>query len=191
MLAAGRATRFGAGPGESKVLAELAGKPLVRNVAVLALASQAVTTIVVTGQAAERVAAVLADLPVALVHNPDYASGMASSLKVGIAALSPDIDGALILLADMPRVAVVTLDALIATFVATEPAPAAVAPVHAGHEGNPALLGRDLFSDVARLEGDAGARRLFAGRSIIACPVDDPGILFDIDTRDALRELEG
>ena len=55
------------------------------------------------------------------------------------------------------------------------------------------LLGRALFSEVARLEGDAGARKLLAGhgRTILPCLVDDPGIELDIDTQDALRDLGG
>ncbi len=193
VLAAGRASRFGAGPDESKILAMLDGKPLVRHVAECALASRATRTLVVTGQAADGVAAALADLPVTLVHNASYASGMASSVKAGIAALPPHIDGTLVLLADMPRVSLATLDSLIGAFAATQPAPDAVVPVHAERQGNPVLLGRALFSEVARLEGDAGARKLLAeyGRTILPCPVDDPGIELDIDTRDALRDLGG
>ena len=175
VMAAGRGTRFGAGADESKVLALLGGRPLVRHVVERALASRATQTFVVTGQAADAVAEALAGLPVTLVHNPAYASGMASSVKAGIAALPAHIDGALVMLADMPRVATATLDALIAAFAAAQ-SPDAVVPVHLGRQGNPVLLGRASFSEVSRLEGDAGARKLFArpGRTILPCPVDDP-----------------
>ena len=193
VMAAGRGSRFGAGPDGSKLLAELDGTLLVRRVAEIALASRAAPTFVVTGQAADRVAAALDGLAVTLVHNADYPSGMASSVKAGIAALPAEIDGALILLADMPLVAVATLDALIAAYAGAEPKPDAVVPVHEGHAGNPALLGRALLADVARLEGDAGARKLFSapGCRVLPCPVDDPGIAIDIDTRAALRDLGG
>ena len=154
-----------------------------------ALASRAATTLVVTGQAAAGVEAALAGLPVRLVQNPDYASGMAGSVKAGVAALRADVDGALVLLADMPRVAVVTLDALIGAFEGADMPPDAVVPVHDGQRGNPVLLGRALFEAVARLQGDAGARKLLPGRSVIACEVGDPGILVDVDTRDALAAL--
>lgn len=193
VLAAGRASRFGAGPDESKVLAELDGKALVRRVAEIALASRAAPAVVVTGQAADRIAAALDGLAVTLVHNTDFASGMAGSVKAGIAALPADIDGALILLADMPRVAVATLDALISAFEEATPTPDTVVPVYAGREGNPVLLGRTMFSAVAGLEGDSGARKLFSAPwcKVLPCPVDDPGIAIDVDTRHALADLGG
>ncbi len=192
VMAAGRASRFGAGPDDSKVLALLDGQPLVRHVVDTARASRAAAIVVVTGQAAARVEAALADRPVTLAHNPNYASGMASSVKAGIAALPADIDGALILLADMPRVTVATLDALIAAFVGATSPPDAVTPMHGGQPGNPVLIGRALFAEVARLDGDAGARKLLAAPrgAVLACPVDDAGVMIDVDTRAALRALQ-
>ena len=186
VMAAGRGTRFGAGPDDSKVLALLEGRPLVRGVAEIALASRAATVLVVAGQAAARVEAALAGLTVHLVHNADYASGMAGSVKVGVAALPADIDGVLVLLGDMPRVAVATLEALIAAFEDAPAPPDAVVPIHEGQRGNPVLLGRALFGEVTTLEGDAGARKLLAGRVVVECEVRDPGVLVDVDTRDAL-----
>ena len=116
---------------------------------------------------------------------------MASSVKAGIAALPAEADGVLVLLADMPRVAAATLDALIAAFDAPVVPPDAVVPTHGGHQGNPVLLGRALFAEVARLEGDAGARKLLPGRNVVSCAVDDPGIKVDVDTRAMLVELGG
>ena len=193
VMAAGRASRFGAGPDDSKVLALLDGRPLVRHVVEVALASRAAGTLIVTGQAAAGVAAAVADLPVTVAHNPAYASGMASSLKAGLVALPDEIDGALILLADMPRVAVATLDALIDAFATADPSPDAVVPVHGGSQGNPVLIARALFDEIAQLAGDEGARKLLArpGQAILACQVEDPGISIDVDTRDALRALVG
>ena len=192
VMAAGRGSRFGAGADESKVLADLEGRPLVCHVVETALASRAAATLVVTGQAAQGVATALDTHPVALVHNPFFARGMAGSLKAGLVALPSNIEGALVLLADMPRVRVGTLDALIAAFDAAKDADAII-PVHDGREGNPALLARSLFAELMLLEGDAGARRLLSqkGRKIVRCPVEDPGILVDIDTRDALQALGG
>ena len=104
VLAAGLGTRFGAGAGDSKVAAPHAGVPLVAHVVAAALASRAAPVIVVTGHAEARVIEALAGLAVTIVHNPDYAGGMAGSLKAGVAALPKVCDGALILLGDMPLV---------------------------------------------------------------------------------------
>ena len=105
-LAAGRSSRFAAagGQGATKLAAPIAGKPLARYAAEAALASSARPVIVVTGHAQEAVATALQGLPLEFVHNPDFASGLASSLRTGLAALPPDVAGAIVLLADMPAV---------------------------------------------------------------------------------------
>ena len=77
VLAAGRGARFGAAPG--KLLAHYRGRPLARHAVEAALASKASKTIVVTGHARGDVEQVLAGLPVNFAHNPDFASGVASS----------------------------------------------------------------------------------------------------------------
>ena len=113
VLAAGRSTRMG---GPNKLLAELNGKPLVRIVTDQALASKASEVIVVTGHQADQVTAALSGLDVTLLHNPDYAQGIASSVKAGIAAVPPDADGAVVCLGDMPLVGANLIDRLIEAF---------------------------------------------------------------------------
>ncbi len=191
ILAAGRASRFGAGADDSKVLAALDGTPLVARVATTALGSWAATVHVVIGQAGERVAAAVAGLAVTLVDNPAYATGMASSLKAGIASLPATCVAALVLLADMPLVKVATLDVLIAAFDSAAGGCDAVVPSYEGGRGNPVLLSRALFDAVALLDGDQGARKLLArpGVRVATCAVDDPGVVLDIDTRAALAAL--
>src|SRR6185437_11081088 len=87
VLAAGRSTRMG---GPNKLLAELDGKKLVRIAAEQALASKASNVIVVTGHQADLVEQALAGLKVRFVRNPDFAGGLASSVKAGIAAVPPN-----------------------------------------------------------------------------------------------------
>ena len=191
ILAAGKASRFRAAAGESgpatKLIALLDGKPLVRHVAEAALASRARPVVVVTGHAREEVEAALGSLPVAFVHNPDFATGLASSLRAGVGALPAEAAGALVLLGDMPRVSAAVIDALIA---AREGAPGAkaIVPVLAGKRGNPALVTRALFPAVAVLEGDVGARALLAaaGLDVAEVAMEDTAIAFDVDTPDAL-----
>ena len=141
ILAAGRSQRFRAEGGReiSKLVASLDGKPLVRHVAEAALASRARPVVVVTGHAREAVEAALAGLPVAFVDNAGFATGLASSLNVGVAALPSGVAGALIILGDMPEIEAATLDCLIDAF-ARRPDALAATPIHAGRRGNPALL---------------------------------------------------
>ena len=80
VLAAGRSTRMGT---ENKLLADLSGKAMVRIVVETARASLAAPVVVVTGHQAPQVRAALAGLPVTFIHNPDYAVGLATSLKAG------------------------------------------------------------------------------------------------------------
>jgi len=188
VLAAGRGARFEAARG--KLLADYRGCPLARHAVRAALASKASKTIVVTGHARGDVEQALAGLPVNFAHNPDFASGVASSLRLGLARAA-DSAGALILLADMPGVGSATLDLLITAFERA-PACAAVAPVYQGRRGNPVLLGGSLFASVASLTGDEGARGLLRARDgVIEIAVDDESVLMDIDTREDLTRALG
>ena len=101
LLAAGRSTRMG---GPNKLLARFGGEPLVRRVAKTVIASKANSATVVTGHQAARVVEAVAGLDLKIARNPDFASGLASSLKAGIAALPENAAGALIVLGDMPEI---------------------------------------------------------------------------------------
>jgi molybdenum cofactor cytidylyltransferase len=188
VLAAGRSTRMG---GPNKLLAEIGGRPLVRIAAEQALASQARPVIVVTGHQRERVAAALAGLDVTLVHNPDYAEGMSTSVKVGIAAVPADADGAIVCLGDMPQVDAKLIDRLLAAFD-PEKGALVVVPTIDGKRGNPVVWSRRFFSELAALGGDVGARHLIASypEAVAEVPVAGRAALVDVDTPDALKELK-
>jgi molybdenum cofactor cytidylyltransferase len=194
ILAAGSASRFRAAQpqAKTKLVQPFQGQAMVKRVAKAALNSRARPVVVVTGFEAGEVRCVLAGLDVQFVHNGDFATGLASSLKAGIAALDPATRGAVILLADMPQIGAALIDELIEGFLST-PDTAAVVPVLAGKRGNPVLLGRQLFARLGLLEGDQGARRLLAEPSLeiveIAC--EDPAVAADIDTPAMLSALEG
>jgi molybdenum cofactor cytidylyltransferase len=182
--------------GPNKLLAEIGGKPLVRIAAEQALASRASPVVVVTGHQHEKVGAALAGLPVKIVHNPDYASGLGGSLKTGIAAIPPDADGAVVCLGDMPQVDAALIDQLIAAFDPVKGA-LAVVPVFDGRRGNPVLWSRRFFPDLMAIEGDVGARHLIGrySEAVVEVPVTGNGALVDVDTPEALRgvkaEIEG
>ncbi|HLH93595.1 MAG TPA: molybdopterin-binding/glycosyltransferase family 2 protein [Xanthobacteraceae bacterium] len=184
VLAAGRSTRMG---GANKLIEKIGGKPLVRIVAEQALASRARPVIVVTGHQRDAVEATLVGLPVQFTHNPDFAQGLGTSVRAGIAAVPPAADGAVICLGDMPQVDAALIDRLIAAF-APDRGALAVVPTIEGRRGNPVLWSRRFFPELMAIEGDVGARNLIGryGEAVIEVPVADKGALTDIDTQEAL-----
>jgi molybdenum cofactor cytidylyltransferase len=184
VLAAGRSTRMG---GPNKLLEEINGKPLVRIVTEQVLASRARPVTVVTGHQRERVERALAGLPVKFVHNPDYANGLSTSLKAGIAAVPADADGVIVCLGDMPQVRPALIDRLVAAFD-PERSALVVIPTMDGKRGNPVVWSRRFFPDLMAVEGDVGARHLIGGyaEAVVEVPVEDAAALTDVDTPEAL-----
>jgi molybdenum cofactor cytidylyltransferase len=188
VLAAGRSTRMG---GPNKLLAEIGGRPLVRIVAEQALASRASPVIVVTGHERARVEAALAGLRVRFAHNPDFAAGLSTSLKAGLGALPPSVDGAIVCLGDMPQVTAGLIDRLVEAFD-PERGSLVVVPTIEGKRGNPVVWSRRFFSDLMALDGDVGARHLIATYADVVAevPVEDAAALTDVDTPDALLAVK-
>jgi molybdenum cofactor cytidylyltransferase len=184
VLAAGTSTRMG----DHKLLAELDGRPLIRHAVEAALGSAARPVVVVTGNGADGVRAALRGLDVRFVHNADFAAGMATSLATGVAALGSEIDGALICLGDMPRVAAAHLDQIIA---AATDGVHIVVPTHERKRGNPVLLRRAVFAEVLELRGDVGARSLIERHAdrVRTVAIDDPAVVLDVDTAEQLAAL--
>ena len=143
--------------------------------------------IVVTGHQRADVERALAGLPVRLVHNPDFAQGLGTSLKAGIAAVPAEADGAVVCLGDMPQVDASLIDRLIAAFDPDRGALVAM-PTFEGKRGNPVLWSRRFFPDLMAIEGDVGARHLIGryGEAVVEVPVEGKAALVDIDTPEAL-----
>lgn len=186
ILAAGRATRMGI----NKLAADLAGKPIVRHVAEAIAASQCAHIIAVTGNEPEQVASALAGLDVRLVHNPNFAAGLSTSLKRGLAELPSDIDGVIVALGDMPEVTTQHLDRLIAAFSPADNR-SIIVPTRGGKRGNPVLWGRSFLADMASVTGDTGAKHLLGSAfdQVAEVEIDSDAVLADIDTPEALAAL--
>lgn len=184
VLAAGLSSRMP----ENKLLAPLAGKPVLRHVVEAAMASRASPVVVVTGYAAAEVKAALTGLDVEFIENADYAKGLSESLKCGVKNVPPDCAGVVVLLGDMPLVTAGLIDGLIGSF---EPAKGReiCAPVHKGRRGNPVLWGRRFFPELLALTGDKGARRLIDlhADALSTLEVGDDASLVDIDTAEDLQ----
>ncbi|MBB4437557.1 MULTISPECIES: nucleotidyltransferase family protein [Rhizobium] len=191
ILAAGKASRMGEG-GKHKLLAEFDGVPLVRRSALTALGADAASVIVVTGHRRNEIAAALDGLALTFIDNPDYPSGMASSLIAGFSSRDADrAEGILVMLADMPGISTTHLDALISAF-RNAGGEAIVRAVSRGKPGNPVILPRSLNQAVLRLEGDVGARDIIAtsGLPVLDVDVGDAALL-DVDTPDEVLAAGG
>lgn len=185
VLAAGSSRRMGS---VNKLLVPIDGIPMVTRV-VDRVQTVVPEVTVVTGHQSGEVVAVLEGRDLRQVHNAEHEQGLASSLKAGIADLPKALDGVLVCLGDMPWVKSETMAALVDAF---DPAGGAAicVPVHQGKRGNPVLWGRRYFEEILALSGDVGARELLARHDdeVVAVAVDDPSILWDVDTEEALRE---
>ena len=183
ILAAGRSSRMGEA---NKLSCEVDGLPMLLHAVNAALGSRCIQTMVVSGHDHAAIEALIAPHPVSLVRNGDYALGMASSLVCGLRALPSDIDGVIVLLADMPRITAAHIDRLIA---AADAQPSTiVVPERGGRRGNPVLWPRQHFPALLALAGDQGARKLIDANADVLTRVamDDDAIFTDVDTPAAL-----
>ena len=150
VLAAGAGRRYG----KPKALVDHGGRLLVQRAADTLREAGLGEIVVVLGAAAEQVRAAAPDLPRTVV-NPDWPTGLGSSLRAGLAALSGRADAALVLLVDMPGVSAEAVRRVLA-FAAPD---ALVTGGYGDRRGHPVLLGRDHWAGVAATAtGDSGAR---------------------------------
>ena len=175
LLDAGASHRLG----EPKQLLRLDGETLVHRAARMALATAPREAVIVLGHDAAATGAAVADLPLRAVRCADHARGMGASLATGLAALSADCAGALVLLCDQPALTAAHLQALVAAW-RTRPAGAA-ASAYADVLGVPALLPRAWFAQIDA-EGDRGARQLLRERRAEVLAVACAALAADIDT---------
>jgi CTP:molybdopterin cytidylyltransferase MocA/xanthine/CO dehydrogenase XdhC/CoxF family maturation factor len=189
VLAAGSSSRMG----HNKLTATVKDKPLIRHAVDAALAAGLHPTIVVTGHDAQAVRDVLAGLPLQFVQNDNYAEGLSASLRAGLQALPAEVDGAMMLLGDMPAITPELIARVRASFDPKAGRSICVATAADGTRGHPVLWGRQHFPDIAALSGDRGARSLMAAQELAIVEIDagnhDP--LIDLDTPEALRDYAG
>ena len=190
ILAAGGSARM---EGRNKLLLPIEGEPMVARVCGAVLQAGYDPLRVVTGHDYQRVEVAVAtagDSGVACIHNGDWASGMASSIRTGLAALPEDAEGVLVALGDMPLVGVDTLAALRRTF---EEAGGGriVYPEFEGRQGNPGLIPRKYFAELAAITGDRGGKALLKKHAdeSLAVAVDSDAVTIDIDSEEAYRAV--
>jgi molybdenum cofactor cytidylyltransferase len=185
ILAAGTGSRFRqiAGPDKDKLLADCTG----RDGAVRSVIEQVLVNLPASLE--KRVLVTSKNRPQAIRMAQAYgcsfveldSPGLGDSIAAGVQAC-PDLDGWLILLGDMPFI----LPSSIEQVAAGIRADGISVPVLAGEYGHPVGFGRGFGPKLMALTGDRGAKVLFAGAQVVEVPVDDPGVVWDVDVPEAL-----
>ena len=177
ILAAGGSSRLGL----PKQLLRLRTEPLLVHCCRLAAAQVDGPVVAVLGAGRQRLRSLAARrLPaIATVANARWPEGLAGSLRTGIAAVAPFADAVLVLLVDQPLVGAADLERLVTAWRRRPFRPAA-AHYH-GMPGAPAVMPQRYFRQIARLEGDRGARAVLRGIGTVTA-VAMPRAAFDVDT---------
>jgi len=183
LLAAGRGTRFDPAGVQNKLLAPLPDGTPVACAAARALLATMSNVIAIVRPGAEALAHALNDAGCNVFFSTDAERGMGASLAAGVRA-TPDAEGWIVALADMPWIAPSTVEALARRIDAGA---SIVAPVFRGRRGHPVGFGAMHRTALSALDGDIGARRLLDTNDVASIEVDDAGIIADIDTRADLQ----
>lgn len=184
ILAAGEARRFGA----CKQLALLHTKPLLQHVIDAALPLRPTRLVVMTGKYHEDIVSAKDQGVVTgaeLIHNPDWSSGMSSSIRLGCELLADDCDQLLVLLADQVLVSTSELETLTAQAVDGGSACAGFSET----VGPPAVFSRACYPDLLTLSAENGAKKLLTdpAKQVTIVPMKSAG--WDIDSKDDLERL--
>jgi molybdenum cofactor cytidylyltransferase len=185
ILAGGSSSRLG----RPKQLLPLGDRPVLAHTLTHALAADLDGVIVVLGHEAAPVRERIDFAGAQVVVNDEYHAGQSTSLRAGLAALPPDTDAALFILGDQPLIGADVHDALIAARRATG-API-VMPTYEGVRGNPVLIARELFPELAQVTGDQGARGVIRAHNaaVHEVPIPGPPPTDDLDTEEDYARL--
>lgn len=186
VLAAGASTRLG----QPKQLLQINGESLLHRTARLAAESGCAPIFVVLGFEADRMRQELHGLPVQVVINPVWQSGIGLSLHCGVSAVmneSPELQKTLVLLCDQPSLSAEILLSLLRTSAKAKSL--ITASRYATRSGVPAIFDRQLYPDLLKIEGDQGARAVIQRYAEQTSTVEFPGGIIDIDTPEDLANL--
>jgi molybdenum cofactor cytidylyltransferase len=187
LLAAGSSSRLG----EPKQNLMYEGQPLLQRAVQTALASACKPVVVILGANAEAFQTSLNDLPVQTIFNPDWPEGMASSIRSGISALnemSPDLDGAIIMVCDQPFVTTNLLNEMVEQ--KRLHGHGIIACAYKDTLGTPALFDKQFFPELLALQGHDGAKKLLFQHAAVVTPLAFPLGTFDIDTPQDYEALQ-
>jgi molybdenum cofactor cytidylyltransferase len=185
LLAAGGARRFGS----QKLVAKYRGQPIVRHAA-RALAAGTDSLIVVTGSREEQVREALKDMPLTFASNADWELGLATSVRRGLQEIDDSCEAIVVAVGDQPQLDARVVRDVIARW--RETGKPIVSASYRGVRAHPVLFAREMFDELSRLRGDAGARLLIERSADRVAYVEiDEAIPPDVDTAADLRALGG
>ncbi len=180
LLAAGRSSRMGT----DKLSLHYNGLPILHRALAPLIGSPLVNEVIVVVNLNFKLPVNRASCTIVVNKNAD--SGMASSLRTGVMAASATSDAILVALADMPAIT----EALITTMVEAynRSGKKILVPVYEGRNGHPVLFDSECKGQLLEIEGDIGAREIIRDHPELVelVPVDDPGVIFDIDSPENL-----
>jgi len=177
LLAAGESRRMG----EFKQLLRLGDKSFVEHCVDNLLASRVDEVIIVTGHRELEVRRAVGDRPVRFAHNADYQSGMASSIKCGVQALSESTRACVLALVDQPQIGADVINLVIETY---EKATAIIViPTHGGRNGHPILLDVSLKEEILTMDPEQGLRQVVRAHldQVARVEVSSRAVLEDCD----------
>ncbi|GGG13692.1 nucleotidyltransferase family protein [Paenibacillus abyssi] len=190
ILAAGMSTRMG----QPKQLLPLAGKPLFRYAVNTAVTAGLSPIVLVAGKHAAELRNHTVDLPeLEVIENRDYASGMASSLRLGMKAITGRVDAAIICLADQPFVPELVIRKMMEHYNACQKEGIRIIrPAYDGVPGHPVLIDKELFHEFEAIQGDEGGKaiikRHYARLKLVSFEKSEWGK--DIDSPEDLEEMK-
>ncbi len=189
ILAAGESKRYGP---ENKLLVELDGVAVLERVVRCMVHSGVSKIRVVTGADHEAVVSLLSNYEIDCVNNPNWKSGMGTSLAKGVQGIDPgDFSGIMVCLGDLPYLELGSVKGVLTRFCELNGTRIAI-PVHEGRRGHPVVFPIRYRDSLATLEGDEGARSIIRQTSeyIELVTVDSGGVVRDFDLPDDLVNSE-
>jgi len=186
VLAAGLSSRMGV----QKLLLPFGGKTVIAHIVDQLLASTVDEVHVVVGHQAERISRELSGRAVSIVNNPNYKSGMLSSVRCGLRNLPEKCRAVIVMLGDQPSITTELIDQMLQSFAATEKS--ILVPLYKGKRGHPILFSSLYRDEILKRHGDVGLRGLLHGHSddIFELAVSTASVLCDMDCpEDYRREL--
>jgi molybdenum cofactor cytidylyltransferase len=187
LLAAGKSERMG----QNKLLMPFDGGTIIGRTLDNLIRSHAGEIIVVLGAKAAEINTAIGEREVVMVLNPNYARGMSTSLQTGLSMVSKRARFILVALGDQPLITTHTYDRLIEAALASDKG--LIVPAYQGRRGNPITFSAGYIPDIRRFTGDVGGRELLARypADILEVPVEDPGVLANINTLDEYARFVG
>jgi molybdenum cofactor cytidylyltransferase len=176
VLAAGGSSRYG----EPKQLLQWKKEPIIRHVINSAIKAGLYPIVLVVGSASEEVENVVTDMPVRIVENHNWMTGISSSIREGLRVLPKKLGGTVFLHADQPQVSPILIKSMIEIHQKT--LYPIIAPQINGQSGTPVLFDATTFKELNLLQGDNGGKAIFTKYPVEWIPWHDENQLLDIDT---------